>query len=143
MARSSSAVVLSDEPALQNWPGLLVTDARDVYDHLRKEGAQPPEQRSIAMELTDLRQDLLNGRLSIAWTSTANMLADSLTKHLPGGPAHMRKVLQRGEWSTQGCHDLLNPQIQERDLKAKQFQKAAKLARQAAKTAEPVSDITP
>ena len=120
-------VVLDDSPALPNWPSLIVSDARDVYDHMRKEGSSGvPEQRAILLELEEFKDDVMSGRISVAWTATENMLADGLTKVIPDAPAHIRRVLLGGSWSTQGYHDLVNPAVASKQAAAKQQRQRAK-----------------
>ena len=59
---------------------MLVTDARDVFDHVNKDTLGLPQNRSLALEVTLLREELGYAGTTLRWTASHNQLADFLTK---------------------------------------------------------------
>jgi hypothetical protein len=82
--------------ALTEVPMVVVTDARDVYDHLRKDTMSLPQNRSLALEVHVLRSWLELPESHIRWTATYNMPADPLTKAML--PTMLLDVLSRGTY---------------------------------------------
>ena len=60
-------------------PGIVVTDAKSLYDHLRTTGSIPAERQTL-IDLLIARDLCENGVLEIRWVPTAHQLADVLTK---------------------------------------------------------------
>ena len=78
-------------------PGIMVTDARSLYDHLSTTGSMPTERQTlidllIARDLTEAKA------MQIRWVPTTHMLADSLTKTMAASPI-MQRFLHKGEYS--------------------------------------------
>jgi len=78
--------ILYGEPACgPDWrhrlkiPGILIADARSLYDHLNKTGSAPKEKR-ILIDLLVARDLTEANALKLRWTPTTHMLADILTK---------------------------------------------------------------
>jgi hypothetical protein len=84
--------VLYGEPELgPNWrhelkvPGILVTDARSLYDHINKTGSLPSERQTlidllIARDLTEAKA------ITVWWVPTTHQLADIFTKFMRSTP---------------------------------------------------------
>ena len=91
--------VMNGEPEYgQDWrlhlkvPGIVVTDARSLFDHMSKTGSVPKERQTL-IDLLVARDLSENGALSIRWVSTLHQLADMLTKDMK--PSHIAlKFLQ-------------------------------------------------
>ena len=60
-------------------PGILVTDARSLYDHLGKTGSVPKERQTL-IDLLVARDLVEAGTVILRWVPTTHMLADILTK---------------------------------------------------------------
>jgi len=78
--------ILYGEPACgPDWrhrlkiPGILITDARSLYDHLNKTGSVPKEKQTL-IDLLVARDLTEANALKLRWTPTTHMLADILTK---------------------------------------------------------------
>jgi len=78
--------ILDGEPACgPDWrhrlkiPGILITDARSLYDHLNKTGSVPKEKQTL-IDLLVARDLTEANALKLRWTPTTHMLADILTK---------------------------------------------------------------
>ena len=67
-------------------PGILVTDAKSLYDHLHKTGSVPSERQTLIDLL--IAKDLQEAAaIIIRWVPTSYQLADILTKAMPIPPA--------------------------------------------------------
>ena len=62
-------------------PGILVVDARSLYDHLKTTGSIPKE-RQVMIDLLAARELAETGGIQINWVPTTHMLADMLTKSM-------------------------------------------------------------
>jgi hypothetical protein len=76
--------------------GVLVTDARSLYDHINKTGSLPSERQTlidllIARDLTEANAIL------VKWVPTTHQLADILTKLMKAPPV-LSKVLHEQEY---------------------------------------------
>ncbi len=85
-ARLMAESLLSGEPSLHaswrmhlNMPGLLVTDAKSLFDHLTKTGSVPTERQTL-IDLRVARDLAEHGSIHIKWRPSRHMLADCLTK---------------------------------------------------------------
>ena len=65
-------------------PGIMVTDARSVFDHLEKTGSIPTE-RQVMLDLLAAKEMVEEGEVKIRWVPTQHMLADPLTKVMDSG----------------------------------------------------------
>ena len=60
-------------------PGILITDAKSLYDHLNTTGKIPKERQTM-IDLLVARDLIESGALKLSWVPTMHMLADVLTK---------------------------------------------------------------
>ena len=77
-------------------PGLLVTDARSLYDHLGKTGSVPKEKQTL-IDLLVARDLLEEKAVGLKWVPTDHMLADVFTKAMPPTPI-LLKFLQEQKY---------------------------------------------
>ena len=77
-------------------PGVVVTDAKSLYDHLRTTGSIPAERQTL-IDLLIARDLCENGVLEICWVPTAHQLADVLTKMMKV-PETMSQFLTKQEY---------------------------------------------
>ena len=73
-------------------PGILVTDARSLHDHINKTGSLPSERQTlidllIARDLTEAKT------ITVRWVPTTHQLADILTKIMRAPPV-LSKLLK-------------------------------------------------
>ena len=93
--------VLYGEPELgPNWrhelkvPGILVTDARSLYDHINKTGSLPSERQTlidllIARDLTEAKT------ITVRWVPTTHQLADIFTKFMRSTPIFSKLITEQ------------------------------------------------
>jgi hypothetical protein len=60
-------------------PGILITDAKSLCDHLNTTGKIPKERQTM-IDLLVARDLIGSGALKLCWVPTMHMLADVLTK---------------------------------------------------------------
>ncbi len=96
--------VLHGEPEFgPNWrhqlkiQGIVVTDAKSLYDHLNATGSVPHERQTL-IDLLIARDLSEHNALQIKWVPTAHQLADCLTKMMKLPPT-MQKFLYQQEYS--------------------------------------------
>ena len=81
-------------------PGVLVTDAKSLYDVLHKEdlnsAAGGLQEKYSALELLSLCERVREGGTVIRWVNSDAQVADSLTK--PTKPGVLHQLLQSGRW---------------------------------------------
>ena len=90
---------------LKNWesqvdavvPMVHVTDARSLYDLIRKRGTVPTERR-LLLDIESLRERVENGMIE-RWCDTKQMVADCLTKHDDKCGDYLRYVIAKGRFS--------------------------------------------
>ena len=79
--------ILYDQPEIHDtdWrvglrvPGILVTDAKSLYDNLQKEGSLPTERQTLLDVL--VAKDLVERKcITVRWLPNAHQFADFLTK---------------------------------------------------------------
>jgi len=63
-------------------PGVLITDAKSLFDHLGKTGSMPKERQTL-IDLLTARDLVENHAVDLRWMPTTHMLADILTKKMP------------------------------------------------------------
>ena len=73
------------------WPKTIVTDARNVYDNVSTEKGGLPQQKALTLELTTIREWLVNSGAQIRRTADENM-----TSERPDEGPHRVKV-RRGD----------------------------------------------
>ena len=66
-------------------PGVVVTDAGSLYDHLHKTGSVPKE-RQVLIDLLTVRDLVEEKVVDLRWVPTTHMLADILTKKMKVNP---------------------------------------------------------
>ena len=62
-------------------PGLMVVDAKSLFDHLSTTGSIPKE-RQVMIDLLAARELVESGAVDIKWVPTTHMVADMLTKSM-------------------------------------------------------------
>ena len=81
-------------------PGILVTDAKSLFDVLHKEdlnsSAGGLQEKYSALELLSLCERIREGKTAIRWVNSDAQVADSLTK--PTKPGSLHQLLQSGRW---------------------------------------------
>ena len=93
----------SHDPAslVQKAPGIMVTDARSLYDIIRKgpsstSGFGLKEKYSV-LDMLSVFQRLAKCQTETRWVHSEAQLADSLTKHVPNSA--LIQVLTNGVWT--------------------------------------------
>ena len=85
---------------IRDIPGILVTDAKSLYDVLHKEdlnsAAGGLQEKYSALELLSLCERVREGQTSVRWVNSDAQIADSLTK--PTKPGALHQLLQTGRW---------------------------------------------
>ena len=76
--------------------GVLVTDAKSLYDHLQKCGGIPRE-RQVLLDLLSVRNAVEAQQVFIRWVPTERQLADPLTKSMV--LAAFDIMYKQNEWS--------------------------------------------
>ena len=76
-------------------PGVLVTDAKSLYDHLHKTGSVPSERQTL-IDLLIAKDLHESGAVSIRWVPTSYQLADILTKDMSVPPV-LQRFLETGQ----------------------------------------------
>ena len=111
--------MLYDEPDLtKDWrmhlkiPGLLVTDAKSMYDHLSKSGSIPTERHTL-MDLLVARDLHEHGAVRLYWLPNKHMLADVLTKAVSPNEVYVK-------YRDQGLFSLV-PTAQQEEEEAKRM----------------------
>ena len=81
-------------------PGILVTDAKSLFDVLHKEdlnsSAGGLQEKYSALELLSLCERIREGKTAIRWVNSDAQVADSLTK--PTKPGSLHQLLHSGRW---------------------------------------------
>ena len=78
-------------------PGILVTDARSLFDHINKTGSLPTERQTLIDLL--VAKDLVEaGAIKVCWVPTTHQLADIFTKLMKPPPV-MQAFLKTGRYS--------------------------------------------
>ena len=90
------------EPELgTNWchklkiPGTLVTDSKNLYDHLTKTGSIPTERQTL-IDLLVARDLSESETVRIMWLPNKHMVADRLTKAVVSNEVY-RKLIAEGK----------------------------------------------
>ena len=78
-------------------PGIIVTDAKSMYDHLGKSGSTPTERQTL-IDLLVARDLQENGAIRLQWLPNKHMLADVLTKATAPNDVYV-KFRDRGLYS--------------------------------------------
>ena len=106
--------ILHGEPDLtQDWrmklkiPGIIVTDAKSMYDHLGKSGSIPVERQTL-IDLLVARDLHDNGAVVLRWLPNNHMLADVLTKATNPNAMYQR-------FRDEGLYSLVPTEQQARD----------------------------
>ena len=74
-------------------PGVLVTDAKSLYDHISKTGSIPTERQTM-VDLLYARDLSENKAITIKWLPNRHMVADLLTKPLIPNEVYDRFYLE-------------------------------------------------
>ena len=78
-------------------PGIVLTDAKSLFDHLGKSGSVPTERQTL-IDLLVARDLQENGAVKIHWLPNTHMIADVLTKATPVNDVY-RKFRDLGLYS--------------------------------------------
>ncbi|OLP76629.1 Gag-Pol polyprotein [Symbiodinium microadriaticum] len=85
---------------IRNVPGVLVTDAKSLYDVLHKEdlnsAAGGLQEKYSALELLSLCERVRDGGTTVRWVNSDAQVADALTK--PTKPGALHQLLQSSRW---------------------------------------------
>ncbi len=102
------------DEAAEKIPGLLITDARSLYDSLCKDGSAVRDRR-LRLEMNIIK-DLRN--VDVRWIRSEMMIADGLTKDVSEEIwDYAEEVLESGRW-TLGVDSRAPPPRRGRELKA-------------------------
>ena len=92
-----------EPPTHEEWryrlkvPGILVTDARSLYDHINKTGSLPSERQTLIDLL--VAKDLVEANaVKVCWVPTTHQLADMFTKIMKL-PSIAESFLKTGQYS--------------------------------------------
>ena len=83
------------------WSKTIVTDAQDVHDKVSTKKGRLPQQKALTLEISTIREWLVNSGALIRWTADENMIMNGLTKDQKESRQHLARVLQNGECSVQ------------------------------------------
>ena len=75
-------------------PGILITDARSLYDHLGKTGSVPKEKQTL-IDLLVARDLMEEKAICLRWVPTDHILADILTKQMKVPPVAAKFLMQQ------------------------------------------------
>ena len=78
-------------------PGIMVTEAKSLYDHLNATGSIPKERQTL-IDLLVVRDLIDNNALKLLWVPTTHMMADVLTKSMKLTDV-MHKFYHQGRFS--------------------------------------------
>ena len=129
--------ILHGEPDLgKDWrmslkvPGIIVTDAKSMFDHLGKSGSVPVERQTL-IDLLVARDLHENGAVSLRWLPNTHMLADILTKAVKPNEVYQRfrdrglySLVPTAEQEQEEDHILVLRQGQRQRAKERKKQKA-------------------
>ncbi len=102
-------------------PGIAVTDARSLFDHLGKTGSVPKERQTL-IDLLVVRDLVENGALWMRWVSTTHMLADVLTKNMEPNEEY-KKLLATGKHSLVPTLEEAEEETRKKGLRKEQRQR--------------------
>ena len=92
------------QEAVKMVKGILVTDAKSLYDSVTKHDAATSgmglSDKYSALELMSVRERIQEGQTVIRWVHSGAQLADALTKHLVN--SSLVKALTTGAWTPGG-----------------------------------------
>ena len=102
--------MLFGEPEdLKDWryrlkiPGVMVTDAKSLFDHLRTTGSIPKERQTLIDLL--VARDLVETKvIDLKWMPTTLMVADVLTKEMKPS-AQVKRLLEDGRYKLAPTED--------------------------------------
>ena len=75
-----------------DWPKMIVTDARDVYDKLSTEKGGLQQQKALTLEIATIREWLVNSDAQIRWTADDNMIMNGGVKKALGSSTAKRRM---------------------------------------------------
>ena len=116
---------MESHESLEATPMMLVTDARGVFDHVNKETLGLPQNRSLALEVTLLRDELGYPGTTLRWTASHNQLADFLTKERDAD--FWFTVARDGTWNVRN-----DEEVEKRAMKRASATRRKNLAREPA-----------
>ena len=110
-------------------PGIMVVDAKSLYDNLTTTGGVPRE-KQVMIDLLAARELSETGAVKYMWVPTTHMLADILTKMMKPTDAASR-FLRTGVMSLRPSEDELLVEQRKADLRRGQRQRRKEKAREA------------
>ena len=78
----------------EQWPGVLVTDCRSLWDCITKERVQLPDRR-LSLEAAVIRQECRH--VDLKWVKSDQQVADCLTKEID--PEYAHAVFYENLWT--------------------------------------------
>ena len=99
LAVNSYTIALPAEGALVGADGVLIVDAKSVFDTLGKPSAGSKQDRRSAIDLALLRQQFGRSGSTVRWVPHPMMPVDMMTKSDVGkGNAALTMLLKHGKW---------------------------------------------
>ena len=87
--------------SLQKTPGVMVTDAKSLYDAVSRGDAATSglglSDKYSALEVLSVMERLAEAKTSVRWVHSGAQLADGLTKHQPS--SCLKKAMMDGAWT--------------------------------------------
>ena len=118
------AILHRETEYTSNWraelvvPGICVTDAGSLYDHLHKTGSIPAE-RQVLIDLLTARDMIEEKIIDVRWCPTTHMVSDMLTKNM--APTRVQKLLyQDNEFSLRPNTDEVKQEEHRKTLRQNQ-----------------------
>jgi hypothetical protein len=90
---------------LKSRKGILVVDAKSLYDYLNRDTGRLPSDKRLGIDLRLVQSYLQQSTWSVRWVSGPQQLADSLTKEGEDG-AYLKHVLKTGKFQLIRDEDL-------------------------------------
>ena len=88
------------EQFLTTRPSILVTDCKNLYDAIHKEGAAPAStDKRLAIELAIVKAKAVSRETDLRWIDVRYQIAGCLTKHASRkSEAVLQKIIQEAQW---------------------------------------------
>eukprot|EP00971_Amphidinium_carterae_P351628 6492198-Amphidinium_carterae.1 len=103
------------------YPGVLVTDGKSLFDHLSTTGNVPSE-KQVLLDLLYVKEQVEQGRLRIKWVPGTHQLSDVLTKDMKATPV-LEKFLQSGCYALVQGEDEQKEEERQQGLRREQRQR--------------------
>eukprot|EP00971_Amphidinium_carterae_P050827 1000886-Amphidinium_carterae.1 len=103
------------------YPGMLVTDGKSLFDHLSTTGNVPSE-KQVLLDLLYVKEQVEQGRLRIKWVPGTHQLSDVLTKDMKATPV-LERFLQSGCYALVQGEDAQKEEERQQGLRREQRQR--------------------